>query len=362
MDFNELMQRAQRSRDGQLLIGFDQIRHWPTLILDELLKHKIILKAQPAQTLVCLGCEEACCNPVQTFPGSDRAFIVCDLRSDTSRVPIKLERLQQWQLSLGAVYGVLSAQSGLAISVLESLPIIWQRVFLLDEKRLKIDSDYLLELSAKLQPANQAPLCNSFVLLGDYWNITFNQKTVTVNNTKGIRYIEYLIRNKGKEVHVSELFYAINPKDTSLPNKLLSGMSEEQLAAEGFSLGVLDDSFELLDKDAIELLKLRIEQLDDQIEDTKEFGEFEKQEKLEAEKDQIIARRSADLGLGGKSRSSNSAVERVRKSVEKRIRTDIAKLQKTFPEFADHIQAIKTGTSCQYKPDQDVFWGVFPKN
>jgi hypothetical protein len=134
------------------------------------------------------------------------------------------------------------------------------------------------------------------------------------------------------------------------------------LAAEGFSLGVLDDSFELLDKDAIELLKLRIEQLDDQIEDTKEFGEFEKQEKLEAEKDQIIARRSADLGLGGKSRLSNSAVERVRKSVEKRIRTDIAKLQKTFPEFADHIQAIKTGTSCQYKPDQEVFWEVFPKN
>ena len=361
MDLNILMRRAQDSRDGLILIGFDEVRHWPMPLFDELLKLKIIRKSQPAQTLVCPGCEEACCSPVQTFPGLERALIVCDLRSDTSTVPVKLEQLQQWQLSLGAVYMLLNEQSGLTISVLESLPIIWQRVFLWDKQCLRLDSDYLLELSAKFHPANQAPLCNSFVLTGEYWNITFNQKTVAVKNTKGIGYIEYLIRNKGKEVHVSDLFYAINPKDAAHSNESLSDMSEEQLAAEGFILSSLGDSFELLDEKAKATLKLRIEQLNDQIEEAEQFDDMEKQEKLEAEKDQIVARLSADMGLGGKSRLSNSPIEKTRKSVEKRISADIKKLQETFPEFAEHLQSIQTGTMCQYKPVPDLFWEVSPK-
>ena len=158
------------------------------------------------------------------------------------------------------------------------------------------------------------------------------------------------------------MFYAINPKDVALTNESLSGMTEEQLAAERLNPGNLDDSFELLDKDAIELLKLRIEQLDDQIDDAKECGDIEKQAKLEAAKDQLIASKSADMGLGGKSRQSNSAIERARKSIEKRIHTDIKKLQNDFPEFADHLQAIKTGTYCQYKPVLEIFWEFSPKN
>ena len=75
MDLNDLMRRAQDSRDSLILIGFDDVRRWPMPLLDELLKHKVIRKSQPAQTLVCPGCEEACCRPVQTFPGLERAFL-----------------------------------------------------------------------------------------------------------------------------------------------------------------------------------------------------------------------------------------------------------------------------------------------
>jgi hypothetical protein len=247
--------------------------------------------------------------------------------------------------------------------------LVWYKEFMLDvvkngisfrEDKNPTDDDK----GANEEPTNDKYTIknNRFVLAGDYWDITFNQESVGVKNTKGIRYIEHLIRNIGKEVHVLELFYAINPKDATQSNESLSGMNEEQLAAEGFGLDSLDGAFELVDGKTIAALKLRIEQLNEQIEDATEIGDIEEQEKLKAEKDQIISRLSSDMGLRGKGRMSNSAAEKARKSVGKRISADIQKLQKTFPNFADHLQqAIIKGTYCQYKPVPELFWENYPK-
>ena len=214
------------------------------------------------------------------------------------------------------------------------------------------------KLSSALEQSIRSELCNCFVLAGEYWQISFNQKTVMIKDTKGMQYINYLICNKGKGVHVSELYYAINPKDNQQADNALSSMTGEQLNAEGLSLSNLGDGFELLDKKALATLKLQIEQLGDQMEDAKEFGEFEKLEKLDAERDQIIARLSSDMGLAGKSRLSTSPIENIRKNIERRISKDSRKLQNSFPEFASHLKtAINTGTVCQYTPFPDVFWG-----
>jgi hypothetical protein len=356
MDLNDLMRRAQDSRDSLILIGFDEVRHWPMPLLDELLKHKIIHKSQPAQTLVCPGCEEACCSPVQTFPGLERAFIICDLRSDTSTVPVKLEQLQQWQLSLDAVYKLLNEQSGLAVSVLKSLPVIWQRVFLWDEQCLTIDSDYLLELSAKLHPVNQVPLRNSFVLSGEYWNITFNRKTVVVKNTKGIRYIEYLIRNKGKEVHVSDLFYAIDPPDINKIDQTLAGMSEAELEMTGLSIANLKGANMAMTPESKRILQNHLKALTEKIEDAREFENEDLQDRLEDEQEKIIQQLAKDFGLAGKPRESGSLTEQLRKNITNCINKDKKKLQESFPEFVSHLVSIQTGTFCSYAPNPDIEW------
>ena len=136
-------------------------------------------------------------------------------------------------------------------------------------------------------------------------------------------------------------------------------MTLEQLNDEGFSVSNLGTGFDLLDKNAIASLKLYIEQLDDQIEEANEFDNIEKKEKLESEKERIVARLSADMGLAGKSRLSTSPIEKIRKNVEKRVSTDINKIQKSFPDFADHLKtAIKTGTTCKYTPVPDLIWGL----
>jgi hypothetical protein len=351
----ELLLRLQSSSNGQLLLGFAEVRRWPDSLLDTMLKQKLIKKIRPAQSLVCPGCEEACCRPVQTFPGLERAFIVCDLRSDISRVPVKLEQLQQWQLSLGAVYKLLSEQSGLAISVLESLPIIWQRVFLYDKQRLAIDSDYLVELSAKLQPAIQ-PSGNRFVLAGDYWNITFNQKKVAVKNTKGIGYIEYLIRNKGKEVHVSELFYAIDPPDANQIDETLSGMSGAELETTCLSIANLKRNGTAMTPESKRILQNHLKGLTEKIEEAIERGDEDLQGHLEDEQENILQQLAKDFGLEGKPRKSDSLAEQLRKNITNCINKDKKRLQKTFPEFAEHLVFIKTGIFCSYEPNSGIEW------
>ena len=238
--------------------------------------------------------------------------------------------------------------------------LIWYKLYLLDvvENGLQIrarNNNVNQDDNNQIQPANR------FLLKGEYCEITFNQKTVNLRNTKGIRYIAYLIQNQNKSIHVSELFRAVNPPDTSQTNYTLSCMTEDVLASEGFSLSNLDDNVELLDKKTIEELGLRIEQLNDGMEEAKEFGDFEECERLETDKDRIITYLSANMGLGGKSRTSNNLFEKIRKSIQKRIRVDLIKIHCSSPEFAEHLQTtLKTGMFCEYHNILDLIWVISP--
>lgn len=210
------------------------------------------------------------------------------------------------------------------------------------------------EASAMVGPIGSSS--NRILKHGDFWEFTFMGQTKTVKNTKGIQYIEYLIRNKGREMHVLELVKAMPPTTTELAHPDLSDMTEGQLAAENLSLGNFDSGVELLDDQTKAALRKCLQDLDDRIEEAEQFGEDSKVERLQTEKERIVAHLSASLGLDGKSRVSSSAVEKARKSVEKRIRCDIKKLKKNFPELADHFSLIKTGTCCLYNPIPDVVW------
>lgn len=196
---------------------------------------------------------------------------------------------------------------------------------------------------------------NSIVLEGDFWHVCFNGKTASIKNTLGIRYIEYLIRNKGKEVHVFDLMQAIQPSDVTKTDSMLSGLTEEQLAAEGLSLES-NNQDKLLDSTAKKQLQGHLKALQEQITEAHEFGDVELAEKLESEQEQILASLSSDLGLRGKSRKTNSRVEQVRKNITNRINKDKKKLAKIFPEFAEHLTFISTGTFCCYQPIPDTQW------
>jgi hypothetical protein len=67
---------------------------------------KLLMKASPAASVVCPGCEQQCAMQVHTVPaglGKAALFVVCDKREDINRVPISAERLRQWRCGVEAV-------------------------------------------------------------------------------------------------------------------------------------------------------------------------------------------------------------------------------------------------------------------
>ena len=70
-----------------------------------------------------------------------------------------------------------------------------------------------------------------------------------------------------------------------------------------------------------------------------------------------MARLSADLGLGGRSRLSDQWPERARKSVRKRVQDALVRIEAENNPLGQHLrQTIRTGAFCVYDPPDPVTW------
>src|SRR5690554_1637637 len=112
----ELLDRIAASHGAPVLIGADELADWPVEAVTALQSQGVITRARPAVSVVCPGCERECVMPVYTPPSAGQAagaFIVCDKRSDINRVPVPLDRLEQWQVSGDSIAAMLAALLGL---------------------------------------------------------------------------------------------------------------------------------------------------------------------------------------------------------------------------------------------------------
>ena len=89
------------ARDGAAVrISETDVREWPAEAVSALKAHRVLVRARPATTVVCPGCEADCVMPVQTIPAGPRAaarFIVCDKRSDINRVALTAAHVDHWK-------------------------------------------------------------------------------------------------------------------------------------------------------------------------------------------------------------------------------------------------------------------------
>jgi hypothetical protein len=109
----ELLERVGASRGAAALVSDEELNRWPVEAVRSLKAQKLLVKASPATTVVCPGCEQECTMPVYTPPagtGPAVSFTVCDKRDDINRVEIPTERLRQRHCGAEAV-GAFVAQS-----------------------------------------------------------------------------------------------------------------------------------------------------------------------------------------------------------------------------------------------------------
>jgi hypothetical protein len=99
----DLLARVAASKGQALFIGAQELSEWPAAAVATMKAQKLLVRARPAASVECPGCERACAMPIHVVPGpqggASRAFVVCDKRDDINRVSVPIAYLEQWRVS-----------------------------------------------------------------------------------------------------------------------------------------------------------------------------------------------------------------------------------------------------------------------
>jgi len=112
----ELLARVGAGKGMPVLVNEEELGHWPAAAVQAMKKHKLLVKARPAASVMCPGCEQECVMPVHTLTHKTRgreSFVVCDKRDDINRVAVSIRMLEQWQVLGASIAELLAGLLGL---------------------------------------------------------------------------------------------------------------------------------------------------------------------------------------------------------------------------------------------------------
>ena len=166
----------------------------------------------------------------------------------------------------------------------------------------------------------------SMRLDGDVWTVAFAGKTALMRTTKGLAMLSRLIEKPDQELHVLDLAGANSTRieETSIPS---------------------------MDHKARQDYKLRINDLNDELEELHELGDSIAIDRVRSEIDFITKELARAFGLGGRDRPSGTAAERARVNVRRRLTDAMKRLDVQLPGVGRYLQnTVKTGSYCRYEP------------
>lgn len=178
---------------------------------------------------------------------------------------------------------------------------------------------------------------------GDTRLVRLADHSTVVRDLKGLRYVERLLSDPGREFHVLDL--------VAVENGLLTagirgdhGLDDDgRLATSG--LPVLDDR-------AREAYRRRLAEVDEDIDEATAMNDTGRRELAERDREYLIAELRRAVGLGGRRRTTAASPERARTAVTRSVRYALARLAEHHPTAAAHLeQHVRTGTYCCYEPD-----------
>ena len=186
---------------------------------------------------------------------------------------------------------------------------------------------------------------NEFRREGDYWSIVFAGCTIKLRDMKGLHHLSRLMGEPGREFHSVDLV-ALDRGD--------AGTDDAHLVRE------LTPSFdhgagELLDARAKEVYRRRLEEIAEDVEEARGFGDSERVARAESEREFLVRELSRAVGLSGRDRRAGATSERARASVTRAIRHAMTRIGAEHALLGEHLdRAVRTGTYCVYLPDPRV--------
>ena len=192
-----------------------------------------------------------------------------------------------------------------------------------------------------------------FIRQGDYWTISYQAQIARLKVTRGLQCLALLLRNPGRELHVSELV-AVLVEIPVLAEVQRSGMRET-----GVTTAHAGGSGPILDAQAKAEYQRRLQDLREEFEEAQRFGDQGRTARAQDEMNSIAEELTSAIGLGGRDRKTGGDAERARSAVTKRIKDSIKRIAEVLPFLGHHLGArITTGYFCSYNPhpDRPVAW------
>jgi tetratricopeptide (TPR) repeat protein len=187
-----------------------------------------------------------------------------------------------------------------------------------------------------------------FQMEGDYWTISYEGKTARLKDAKGLHYIAHLITHPGEEIRALDLAARLG----GASEEDVDAASAEDAARAGVLASDLGHAGEMLDAQAKAVYQRRLTELEEELEEAREFKDEERIARAEDEKEALGRELRGAIGLAGRDRRSASATERGRIAVTKAIRLSLNKISENDASLGKLLStAIKTGTVCAYIPD-----------
>ncbi|MBX7161680.1 MAG: hypothetical protein K1X95_15440 [Acidimicrobiia bacterium] len=170
---------------------------------------------------------------------------------------------------------------------------------------------------------------------GDWWTVSWGGTQARLKGTKGLRYLGELVARPGGERHVFDLVDRV-----------------EGVAVDGIDRRGLGDAGEVLDAQARDAYRHRVEELRSAADDAIAEGRLDAAESAQHEIDALMGQLAEAFGLGGRSRRSASAAERARLNVTRALRAATSRIEDALPEAGDTLdRRLRTGIYCAYEPD-----------
>ncbi len=159
------------------------------------------------------------------------------------------------------------------------------------------------------EPEKAATATATFKLDGDIRTIRFDGETVLMPDLKGLRYVERLLADPGREIHVLDL---VAVERGSLPVGHVVDTDQEPLSdGVGAGLPVIDDA-------ARDAYRRRLAEVDDDIEEATQMNDLGRVELAKRDRDYLIAELKSAVGLGGRARSIGGSAERAHQGFDHR--------------------------------------------
>ena len=174
----------------------------------------------------------------------------------------------------------------------------------------------------------------------DFWLVGFADAVTRVPDSLGLRYLDLLIRQPGRDLAALDLV-----------RLTAAAGPAAAIAEDGLHDASGTGADEVLDQQARAAYRQRLTALDEELTEAEAWHDTERASRLRAEKDFLVRELAAATGLGGRPRRLGAESERARLNVTRAIRSAIARIRDRAPAAAAHLdRSVRTGSRCSYSP------------